>query len=84
MVSWLIGRSTSAENLLGLGFERQNAAGTLIERFPYRDDALLLLVDNEVYSLETIRLSSPPTADPVVNENGWDGCCVDLADTGAW
>ncbi len=72
-----------AENLLGFGFKRQSSGGTRIERFPYRDDAMLLPVDNDVYSLETIRLSSVPASGPAASENGWDGCCMSVEDSSA-
>ena len=72
------------ENMLGFGFKHQNTAATLVERFPYRDDALLLPAINEVYSLETIRLSHLPATGPFLSENGWDGCCMSEADARTW
>lgn len=62
-----------AENLMGFGFKRQSANGLHVERFPYRDDALLVPVDNDMYSMETIRFSSVPASGPFTSENGWDG-----------
>lgn len=73
-----------SESLLGFGFKHQSTSGTHVERFPYRDDASFLPVDSEVYSLETIRLSSVPALGPLLTENGWDGCCMSVQDRHEW
>lgn len=77
-------RPILADNQLGFGFKRQNSAGTLVERFPYRDDALLLPLDSEVYSLETVVFNPLTNLGPEQSEAGWDGCCLPRKDRRHW